>query len=231
MVNAYYMPDQDEAGRVAAEVAAGALEVYNQQFGAYPYKELDVVEGPMRNALGVEYPGIVMIGASLYKAPEKPDFEVTVAHEVAHQWWYNVVGNDVFDEPWLDEALATYSSAVFYEFNRGPGYAQGLQSYWQERYDKLLSESGDDVVTENLKYFESLNKPSVYGGIVYTKGALFFKALRQEIGDKAFFQALRDYYQSRYFLIAHADDLLAAFEKAAGGELDGFYQKWLYSRQ
>jgi hypothetical protein len=231
VVNAYYLPDQDEAGRAAAEVAAGALEVYNQQFGAYPYKELDVVESPMRNALGVEYPGIVMIGASLYKEPEKPDFEVTVAHEVAHQWWYNVVGNDVFDEPWLDEALATYSSGVFYELDRGPAYAQGLQSYWQERYDRLLSESGDDVVTENLRYFEGLNKPSVYGGIVYTKGALFFKALRQEMGDKAFFQALQDYYQARFFLIAQTDDLLAAFEKARGGELDGFYQKWLYSKQ
>jgi aminopeptidase N len=231
VVNAYYLPDQDEAGRAAAEVAAGALEVYNQKFGAYPYKELDVVESPMRNALGVEYPGIVMIGASLYQAPEKPDFEVTVAHEVAHQWWYNVVGNDVFDEPWLDEALATYSSGVFYELSRGSDYAEGLQSYWQERYNRLLSESGDDVVTENLKYFESLNKPSIYGGIVYTKGALFFKALREEIGDKAFFQALQDYYQSRFFLIAHSDDLLATFEKATGVELDGFYQKWLYSKQ
>jgi aminopeptidase N len=172
-----------------------------------------------------------MIGASLYSAPEKPDFEVTVAHEVAHQWWYNVVGNNVFDEPWLDEALASYSSSLFYEFDRGPGYVQGLQAYWRERYDKLLDESGDDVVTGDLKHFESLNMQSVYGGIVYIKGALFFKALRQEIGDKAFFQGLRDYYQSRYFSVAHAEDLLAAFENAAGGELDGFYQKWLYSRQ
>ncbi len=103
-----------------------ALEIYNQQFGAYPYKELDVVEGPMRNALGVEYPGIVMIGASLYKAPEKPDFEITVAHEVAHQWWYNVVGNDVFDEPWLDEALATYSSDVYYGIQPGTGVCTGV---------------------------------------------------------------------------------------------------------
>jgi aminopeptidase N len=230
-VNAYYMPDQEAGGRAALEVASGALEIYNEKIGAYPYKELDVVESPMRNALGVEYPGIVMIGAALYQAPEKPEFEVTVAHEVAHQWWYNVVGNNVFAEPWLDEALATYSSGVFYEFDRGPEYMQGLEGYWQERYNNVLKDGGDDLVTGDLKHFESLNKPSIYGAIVYTKGALFFKALRQEIGDQAFFQALHDYYQSRYFLIGHANDLLAAFEKAYGGELDGFYQKWLYSRQ
>jgi len=230
MVNAYYLPDQEQAGRAAVEVAAGALKVYNDKFGAYPYKELNIVESPLRNALGVEYPGIVMIGDSLYKAPESPDFEVAVAHEVAHQWWYNVVGNDVFEEPWLDEALATYSSSLFYEVDRGPDYVQGLQSFWQGRYDKVVKELGDDVVTGDLKHFESLNKPSVYGAIVYSKGALFFKALRQEIGDKAFFQALQNYYRSRYFLIGHADDLLAAFKGAAGKELDGFYQKWLYSK-
>ena len=231
VVNAYYLPDQESAGRAALTVASGALEIFNEKFGAYPYKELDVVESPMRNALGVEYPGIVMIGASLYQAPEKPDFEVTVAHEVAHQWWYNVVGNNVFTEPWLDEALATYSSGVYYEFERGPAYVEGLQSYWKERYDKSFKDSGDDLVTGSLEHFESLNKPSMYGAIVYTKGALFFKALRQEIGDQAFFQALQDYYQSRYFMTGHANDLLAAFEKAYGGELDGLYQKWLYSRQ
>jgi|GEM_PF-272460 len=231
VVNAYYLSGQDEAGRIALDVAAGSLEIYNEKFGSYPYKELDVVESPLRYALGVEYPGIIMIGAALYDAPEKPDFEVTLAHEVAHQWWYNVVGNDVFDEPWLDEALATYSSSLFYEFERGPAYVQGLQSYWQERYDKALRETGDDLVTADLKHFESLSKASVYGAIVYTKGALFFKALRQEIGDQAFFQALSDYYQSHLFQIGQASDLLEAFQQASGKELDGLYQKWLYSIQ
>ena len=181
----------------------------------------------MRNALGVEFPGIVLIGASLYEAPEKPEFSVSIAHEVAHQWWYGVVGNDVFDEPWLDEAPTTYSSSLYYEYALGPEYAEGLRQYWQDRYDRLLSEGGDDSITASLAHFESLNRPAVYGAVVYTKGALFFQALREEIGDEAFFKGMQDYYKEEFFEIARTDDLLAAFEQAAGRPLDDFYQEWL----
>jgi aminopeptidase N len=231
IVNSYYLPGDEQGGRKALSVASDSLEVYTEKFGPYPYTEMDVVQAPMRNALGVEFPGIVLIGAKLYESPETPDFEVTVAHEAAHQWWYGVVGNDVFDEPWLDEALATYSSGLFYEFSLGPEYSSGLQSYWQERYTRLVGDVGDDLVTGSLAYFESLNKPAVYGGIVYVKGALFFAALRAEIGDQAFFEGLQNYYRSQYFRIAQADDLLSAFEDAAGRELDDFYQQWLYSKK
>ena len=230
-INSYYLEGDEQGGRKALSVASDSLKVYNEKFGPYPFTELDVVEAPMRNALGVEFPGIVLIGAKLYESPETPDFEVTVAHETAHQWWYSVVGNDVFDEPWLDEALATYSSGLFYEFTLGPQYSSGLQSYWQERYTRLVNDVGDDLVTGSLAYFEGLNRPAVYGGIVYVKGALFFTALRAEIGDQAFFAGLQNYYRSQYFRIAQADDLLSAFEDSAGRGLDDFYRQWLYSKE
>jgi aminopeptidase N len=74
-----------------------------------------------------------------------------------------------------------------------------------------------------------LGDPGIYSGIVYGKGGLFFHALRQEIGDRAFFEALQQYYQARKYGIAQPADLLAAFEQAAGRELDAFYQQWLYA--
>jgi Peptidase family M1 domain len=228
-VNSYFMSGEEQSGEDALNVAIESIKTYNAKFGTYPYNEFDVVAAPMRNALGVEFPGIVLIGAKLYETPDKPEFAIAVAHEVAHQWWYNVVGNDVFTEPWLDEALATYSSSLYYEYGVDPTYADGYRDYWQTRYDRLLAEGKDDKITASLGYFESLNDPSIYGGIVYTKGALFFNALRQEIGDQAFFQALEAYYQSEYFRIAKADNLLAEFEKASGQSLDDFYQQWLYS--
>ena len=226
-VNSYFLPGRDSAGNQALSVAVESLKIFNDQFGRYPYRELDVVAAPMRNALGVEFPGIVLIGASLYDEPSKPEFSVSIAHEVAHQWWYSVVGNDVFDDPWMDEALTTYSSSLYYEFTLGSDYAEGLKGYWQDRYDRLLSEGGDDLITADLAHFESLNRPAVYGAVVYTKGALFFQALRDEIGDQAFFQALKDYYRMEFFQIAQPDDLLKAFEKAAGRSLDTIYQEWL----
>jgi hypothetical protein len=229
-INSWYLPGNEQAAEQALSIAATSLGIYNDKFGSYPYPELDVVETPLRYALGVEYPGIVLIAKDLYKDPERPEFAVATAHEVAHQWWYNVVGNNVFDEPWLDEAMATYSSSLYYEDALGPAYVNGLVSSWQQRYTKLVQEGKDDLVTQTLAHFESLNDPAgVYGGVVYSKGALFFSALRQEIGDQAFFKGLWNYYHAEEFRVATAKNLLDAFEQASGRDLQAFYQQWLYS--
>lgn len=226
-VNSYSLPGHQQASQAALMIAADSLRIYNQKFGAYPFAELDMVDAPMRNALGVEYPGVILIGNTLYEKPLEPEFGITVAHEVAHQWWYNVVGNDVFESPWLDEGLTTYSSSVFYEFDQLPEFASGLIGYWQQSYDRLRIEGKDDQITASLEHFESLGDPSIYGSVVYTKAALFFRALRQEIGDESFFAALQRYYQANKYGIAMPADLLDAFEEAAGRSLDAFYNEWL----
>jgi hypothetical protein len=231
LVNAYYLPDYDLAAAEGLSVAASSLGIYNRRFGAYPFSELDVVQTPLQNALGVEYPGIVLVGASLYDKPDDPSFSVTVAHEVAHQWWYSLVGNDVFAEPWLDEGLATYSSSLYNQEDLGEGAYQGLVSYWQGRYDTLVNQGKDDVVTQGLSHFESLGDPRIYSGVVYAKAALFFEALRRTVGDQAFFAALQAYYKNYQFRVATRDGLLADFNKASGERLDALYQEWLYSEK
>ncbi len=228
-VNSYYLPGNEYGGSTTLDVAVGSLKIYSQKFGLYPYTELDVVDAPMRNASGVEFPGIVLIGDSLYYDPLKPAFTITVAHEVGHQWWYNVVGNDIFDEPWLDEALATFSSNLYYEFTYGKNATSGLIAYWQNGYDQLKQMGKDDAVTGTLAHFESLNDPHVYAVVVYSKGALFLNALRNEIGDQAFFEALQNYYKTYQYRFATRSGLLNAFDQASGRNLDDFYQKWLYA--
>ena len=230
-VNAYYLNDHSVGGNQALSVASDSLEIYGRHFGAYPYTELDVVDVPMRNASGVEYPGIVLIGDSLYNEPTSSFFIVAVAHEVAHQWWYNLVGNDVFQDPWLDEALTSYTSGLYEQEALGENAYQGLVSYWQGRYDQVVQIGKDDLVTESLAHFESLRDPRVYSWVVYSKGPLFFKAVRDRIGDKAFFEALRNYYQQEKYRVARPDDLLNAFNRAAGQSLVDLYQTWLYSAE
>jgi len=231
LVNAYFLPGYDSAAAMGLSAAADSLGIYNQRFGAYPFPELDVVQAPLQNALGVEYPGIVLIGASLYDEPDNPSFTVTVAHEVAHQWWYNLVGNDVFAEPWLDEGLATYSSSLYNQDELGQDAYRGLVSYWQGRYDTLVKQGKDDVVIQNLSHFESLGDAHVYSGVVYTKAALFFEALRRAIGDQAFFTALQAYYKDYQFRVATRDGLLEDFNDATSKQLDAMYQDWLYSEK
>lgn len=226
LVSSYYLPDHAAGGQRALDVAIQSLEVFNTKFGPYPYTELDVVDAPMQNASGVEYPGIILVGDSLYPEYDQTGFLVTTAHEVAHQWWYNLVGNDVFAEPWLDEALASYASGLYLEATQGKPALEGLMSYYQERYQRSLDRSGDHPISSSLAYFENNSGPNAYGGIVYAKGALFLDAVRREIGDKAFFTALQRYFQEYRYRIASGADLLNAFETAVDRPLDDLYQTW-----
>jgi aminopeptidase N len=228
-LHAYTLPGDTAAGAIGLEVAAASLRTFNQHFGQYPYSELDVVEAPMRYAQGVEFPEIVIIGETVFANPDDPAFAVTIAHEVAHQWWYGLVGNDVYAEPWLDEALATYSSGVYYQEEQGEGAYEGLAAFWQERFDQLVAEGEDDQVTESLAHFESLGNPRIYSGVVYIKGALFFKTLRETMGDRAFFTALKRYFAENKYRVATTGALLGAFDQTSVNELDKLYQQWLYT--
>ncbi len=230
-VNSYSLPGDNAAGKMVLGYAVDSIKHYNELFGRYPYKELDVVEAPMTYAAGVEFPGIVLITESLYQTMRQPFFTYVVAHEVGHQWWYNLVGNDVFDDPWLDEGLTTYTGALYWEAVRGSrAYQQSIDSF-QADFDRVLQNGQDQPVTESLAYFEALDAAGIYGTVVYEKGALFFHYLRQEIGRTAFFKAIRAYFQEHEYGIATPEDLLDAFEKAAGRQLDAFYEERLFSKK
>ncbi len=98
-VNSYTFPEWKDGAGLALQFATGALKSFNQRFGVYPYTEFDVVSTPML-ASGVEYPGIVAISLELYDPdvqvyglPSQVMLESAVAHEVAHQWFYNMVSH------------------------------------------------------------------------------------------------------------------------------------------
>ena len=126
IVNSYFLPGDEEGGRQALDWAAKALTIYQKEFGAYPYRELDVVETGT-TAGGIEYPGLVVVASRLYSDPaRRAFFESATVHEVAHQWWYNVVGNDQVNHPWLDEALAQYATYRYFQNTYGDAGGKGF---------------------------------------------------------------------------------------------------------
>jgi hypothetical protein len=228
LVSSYYASGAERGAQTALEVAAASLRIFNERVGPYPYTQLDIVQTPMRYAAGVEFPGVILLASHLYAQSDRAFFPEVVAHEVAHMWWYNTVGNNVFTEPWLDEALTTYSSTLYFEFEQGPDAKAALIREWQQMYGSYTSQGMDAPITRDLAYFEQ-GSENLYSIVVYIKGALFFHALRQEIGDQAFFAALQNYYQEHAYGLATGQDLLDAFESAAGQQLDELYNQWLFS--
>jgi hypothetical protein len=222
LVNSYYRSAQAEGGQLALQYAANALRLFSEEFGPYPYTELDVVATPT-NAGGIEYPGAIVVAQGLYDQPGG-FFELATAHEVAHQWWYGLVGNDQLDEPWLDESLTNYSAYLYYEGTAGQAQADVIKQRVFEAPYHAAQEAGQDrAVAGPVASFSEGN----YSAIVYGKGPLFFDAVRAKLGDDAFFASLQAYLKAHRYGIAYPDDLIAAFDDTSGQNIDGLYDFWI----
>ncbi len=219
------LPEGEGRWEEALQATVDSLEIFGERFGPYPYAELDVAAAPMRNAAGVEYPGVFLILDTLYRPNQQRPFflGLVVAHETAHQWWYGVVGNDVLANPWQDEGLTTFSSLVYQEAYQPDFYAGTLQFY-EQAVGGLDTRIVDIEIGQPVSAFQG--RENTYGVVVYDRAALFFQALRQRLGDERFFAALQAYYHDNRYTLASPDALLAAFETACACELDDLYSQW-----
>ena len=230
LVTSYYNPADTDAGQRVLDYGVQSLVMFNDLFGPYPYAEMDLVEVDLRGGVaGIEFPQLMMIGTDYYgNQPESgplADFlEFTVAHEVAHQWLYGMIGNDPYVDAFIDEGLTNYLTTVYFERQYGADEGEHQRDLnLRLSYLSTLFSSGDEVADQPTDDFQSQQS---YGAIIYGKAALGFGAIRQEIGDDAFFAALRDYANQERFGVATPADLQAAFEQAADADIDAIWQFW-----
>ena len=173
--------------------------------------------------------GMTAITARIYDvsgeyrgAPTSQYMESTVAHEVGHQWFYHLVGNDQLDDPWLDESLTQFITLQYYADVYGTagedGFRAGLEGRW-ERVNKADIPIGLPVAGY---------QGSEYGAIVYGRGALFFEALREEMGAEAFDAFLREYAELLSWDIATPEVLQSLAEQRCACELDNLFEEWVY---
>lgn len=217
----FHVPGSLRAGAEAGlDVAARAVEIFSARYAAYPYTELDLVSTPTL-ALGIEYPGMIAITDRII-GPGEPYLEATVVHEVAHQWFYNLVGNDQLDDPWLDESLAQWATLQYYMDEYGEKGAQGFRASLTGRWDRS---SGKAIpIGLPVADYTSLD----YGAIIYGRGPLFFEALREAMGAPAFDAFLREYTQAFAWGIAAPEGLEAEAEEACGCDLTRLFEEWVY---
>jgi len=230
-VNSYAFPEREEHAQLALQYAVDALGSYSERFGVYPYMEFDVVSTPMQ-ALGMEYPGLVGLGLQLYDPeaevwglPTQIMLESSVGHEVAHQWFYNVVGNDQVDEPWLDEALVQYVTGLYYLDVGGERALEGWSGSWYDRWQRV--DMADIPI--GLPSGDYSNGTE-YGAIVYGRGPIFMDTLAEDMGQETFDQFLRDYYQSHKWGIGTAEDFEELAEEHCQCDLSSLFEAWVYER-
>lgn len=198
-------------------VAKDSIKIFSDMFGKYPYDTYSVIASDFYIG-GMEYPTLSMIDKSLYTEENKFLLEYVIAHETAHQWWYSAIGNDEISEPWLDEALTEYSTILYFE-----------EKYGEEISNKLIKSmeietrqySTKDIFKSTTQYKDSMD----YSLNVYTKGAVVFHKIRKEVGDKVFFDTLKEYYETYLFKNVNGSQFVELW-KEKGIDFDEIISKY-----
>jgi aminopeptidase N len=228
-VTAYFKVGNENVSRRMLAATVRALEVYSGTFGAYAFPALSVVELPLPAGYsGIEFPGIVVLAQAYcidFASPqssrlpgiirEQADviesaLEFTLAHCLAHQWWGGAVGSDPQRNPYMDEALANFAAVYYFEAAYGAAAgAAAVNKHLRATYQVYRSLGGADAeLDKSARDFRSAMQ---YAAIVQAKGAMMMVALRKQLGDAAFFKAIKDYYAAFRFRFAAPRDLREAF--------------------
>lgn len=173
-----------DGGTHTLEETVKAVVLFERLFGDYPYDRFVVVQGDFPD--GMEFTGIVFVGTAWFYYFDGTHYNyltLITVHEVAHQWWYARVGNDAALNPWLDEALATYSEYLFIE----QYYETDKNWWWTFRVADFFPQGEvDSTVYEFTTARQYINA-------VYLRGVQMLQNLRDDIGDTAFFELLWEY--------------------------------------
>lgn len=158
--------------------------------------------------------------------------EFVTAHEVAHQWWHGLVGSDSREHPWVDESLAQYSAMLYVEERHGAARAreEGERQVAMNFHMMRIQGREDDVVDQPVSAFGA---PIAYAGLVYGKGPYFYRAVRERVGDAAFFAGLSRYVREHRFREAAPEAVVDALAAESGGhatEVRRLARRWIHER-
>lgn len=226
VVNSYGLPVFQKGAEIALTTSIEALQDFSARYGAYPYTEFDVVSTPMQGATGIEYPGIVGINKLIYDPNQTISgvsafamLETTVAHEVGHQWFYNMVGNDQANQPWVDESLTQYVTSMYFLDEYGQNGMDQYRESWVNRWNRV-NEAAIPIGLPAADY-----KGAEYSAIVYGRGPIFFQTLAESMGQAVFDKFLQDYVKKYEWQISSTDDLKNLAKSACQCDLNPLFSE------
>lgn len=188
VIRSYYFDGYQSAGEAILATAADAVVTFESNYAPYPYQTLAIVQADIND--GQEYDGVVFLATDFYAqygGGARNNLTTIGVHEIAHQWWFGLVGSDQALNPWLDEALAIYSERIFYENN----YPANISWWWQYRVDFFKPGGFVDMPVY------SAGSQREYVNAVYLNGAHFIDELREQMGYGNFAKFLKT-YAARY---------------------------------
>jgi transcriptional regulator with XRE-family HTH domain len=220
-VHSYFFPNNQDAGQAALETAVQAVELFSELYTPYPYTDYRVAETEF--AGGMEFAGLTFLGSVFYDeydGTSRTTLTELAAHEVSHQWFYGLVGNDQLTQPWLDEALAQYSSFLYYEHY----LPDDADWWWTFAVDQWAPAGKIDS-----SIYEFRNNRD-YLDAVYRRGAEFVRDLRQTMGDPAFFAFLQDYQRRYAYRLVGSRDFFGLVQEFTTADLIPLQEEYFRQR-
>ncbi len=239
---------------------AEAARFFEQYNGPFPYSRLEVSQIP--GTFGQGWPGLLYLSTLSFLSPaahrragiseraQEHFTEIVPFHEVAHQWWGNVVSWDNYRDQWIEEGLANYIALLYADTRKNPAHALNA---WLERYRRELTAKepdadgpADDAGPLALGYrLQSSRSPEAFVRVVYGKGTWVFHMLRMMLrepadgagADARFIQLLRALLETHRYGALSTEDLQRAVEKMmtpamaleGGHSMDWFFDQWVRS--
>ncbi|WP_371649707.1 MULTISPECIES: M1 family aminopeptidase [unclassified Streptomyces] len=179
--------------------AKSAVDSHAARFGAYPYGELDAVIDNNYWFGGMEYPGFVLDLVST----------TALTHEIGHQWFYGIVGDDEYNSPWLDESFTDYATDL------------ALNKTGSGCWNSVSWASSAEKITNSMAYWDAHS--SRYSTVVYGYGKCALHDLRRVLGDTVMAKLLKDYATSHWYGVSTTAEFKAAAQAATTTDLTSFW--------
>ena len=225
--------DDEKDWHVANSTVARAMDLYTRLAGPYIWPQFTYTESFCGGG-AMEYPMLVMAEPN-FRTAQFHWMENTIAHELAHNWFYGMVGTDERAYPWLDEGFAqymdhrytdeTFPRGIFVYQDRLP-WLSGYTMRSRNERDYLERAWANDERTVSTPADGHTGYPT-YGTSAYSKPASMLHTLRGVLGDSVFTEFLREYYRRGVLRHPKPEDVRAAAEAASGQDLSGFFHSWV----
>ena len=214
-----------------------ATHYFSKWVGEYPYNHVTAVDGTISAGGGMEYPNITVIG----KSGDSKSLETVIVHEVGHNWYYGILGNNERDYAWMDEGLNTYIEIRYMQEKYPNGYfikkdsnanksrIISLNIPFEEKelqdisYQFNASRNYDQPLIMGSKNFTQMN----YGAMVYSKTGIGFHYLKAYLGEELFDQCMNKYFDKWKFRHPQPEDIQNVFQKTSKLNLDWFFEDYI----
>ena len=209
VINYWGYKDDDDLN-VRLQTCVDAVETFNDMIGVYPYSQLNVVKSNFVHG-GMEFPELVLISDKVLS----DDNDYVIVHEIAHQWWYGIIGNDEYNHAWIDEGLTEYSTLLFFEENDDYGfkYNEMIKSITNsyKLFEKIYTKVTGEVDGRMERPLNEFNTEPEYVQCIYNKSVIMFDSLREMIGIKKLKNAMKDLYKDYSYKNVSPEILIASF--------------------